>query len=113
MKNILNFINGEYVASARQFDKNSPLTGAAIASVHEADKAQVDAAVSAARAAKSWASATAWRSEPAPLLLRLVTVKVAAPAGRLIIANKINRINGMGGVTDGAAWRFLWSKDVG
>lgn len=51
MKNILNFINGEYVASERQFDKNSPLTGAVMASVHEADKAQVDAAVSAARAA--------------------------------------------------------------
>ena len=51
MKNIQNFINGEYVASERRFDKNSPLTGAAIAQVHEADKAQVDAAVSAARAA--------------------------------------------------------------
>ena len=51
MKNILNFINGEYVASERQFDKNSPLTGAAIAKVHEANKEQVDAAVSAARAA--------------------------------------------------------------
>ena len=51
MKNILNFINGDYVASASQFDKKSPLTGATMAQVHEADKAQVDAAVSAARAA--------------------------------------------------------------
>ena len=50
MKNILNFINGDYVASASQFDKKSPLTGATMAQVHEADKAQVDAAVSAARA---------------------------------------------------------------
>ncbi|MDD2712566.1 MAG: 2-hydroxymuconic semialdehyde dehydrogenase [Simplicispira sp.] len=51
MKNILNFINGEYVASAQTFDKHSPVTGAVIAQVHEADQDAVNAAVSAARAA--------------------------------------------------------------
>lgn len=51
MKQIRNFINGAYAESARRFDKHSPLTGEAIAQVHEADRAQVDAAVAAARAA--------------------------------------------------------------
>lgn len=51
MKDILNFIHGKYVASARTFEKNSPLTGQALVRVHEADRAQVDAAVAAARAA--------------------------------------------------------------
>lgn len=51
MKQIRNFINGEYVASERTFDKTSPLTGEVIAKVHEADRAAVDKAVAAARAA--------------------------------------------------------------
>ncbi|MEW6695306.1 MAG: 2-hydroxymuconic semialdehyde dehydrogenase [Pseudomonadota bacterium] len=51
MKQILNFINGEYAASSRTFDKRSPLTGQVIAQVHEADREQVDAAVRAAHAA--------------------------------------------------------------
>ncbi|GAB4400519.1 MAG: aldehyde dehydrogenase [Rhodoferax sp.] len=51
MKQILNFINGEYTASSRTFDKRSPLTGQTIAQVHEASRDQVDAAVAAARAA--------------------------------------------------------------
>ncbi|MGR4897334.1 2-hydroxymuconic semialdehyde dehydrogenase [Stenotrophomonas sp. LARHCG68] len=51
MKDILNFIHGEYVASARTFDKCSPLTGQPLVRVHEADRSQVDAAVAAARAA--------------------------------------------------------------
>ena len=53
MKDIKNFINGEYVASRRTFDKRSPLTGEVIAQVHEADHAQVHDAVAAARAALS------------------------------------------------------------
>ena len=53
MKDIKNFINGEYVASRRTFDKRSPLTGEVIAKVHEADHAQVHDAVAAARAALS------------------------------------------------------------
>lgn len=51
MKNILNFIHGEYVSSAQTFDKHSPVTGAVIAQVHEADQDMVNAAVGAARAA--------------------------------------------------------------
>ncbi|HEY9209665.1 MAG TPA: aldehyde dehydrogenase family protein, partial [Acidovorax sp.] len=51
MKQILNFINGEYQATGRSFDKRSPLHGEVIAQVHEAGRAEVDAAVAAARAA--------------------------------------------------------------
>jgi len=53
MKDVLNFINGEYVPArgGRSFDKRSPVTGALIARVAEASEADVDAAVKAARAA--------------------------------------------------------------
>jgi aminomuconate-semialdehyde/2-hydroxymuconate-6-semialdehyde dehydrogenase len=51
MKQILNFINGEYVASEKTFEKMSPLSGKVVARVHEASADQVDAAVKAARAA--------------------------------------------------------------
>lgn len=60
MKQIHNFINGEFVATAKSFDKFSPLDNSLIAKVHEAGKAEVDAAVAAARAALSgpWGSMT-------------------------------------------------------
>ena len=60
MKQIHNFINGEFVAIAKSFDKFSPLDNSLIAKVHEAGKAEVDAAVAAARAALSgpWGSMT-------------------------------------------------------
>lgn len=51
MKQVLNFINGDYIASSKQFEKKSPVTGHVIAQVHEAGKADVDAAVAAANAA--------------------------------------------------------------
>jgi aminomuconate-semialdehyde/2-hydroxymuconate-6-semialdehyde dehydrogenase len=53
VKDILNFIAGDYVAakSGKRFDKRSPVTGALIARVAEAGRAEVDAAVAAARAA--------------------------------------------------------------
>ena len=51
MKQIRNFINGEFVSGVRTFDKRSPVTGELIAQVHEAGRAEVDAAVAAARAA--------------------------------------------------------------
>ncbi len=51
MKQILNFINGEFVATARQFEKRTPLDNSVIGLVHEAGKAEVDAAVAAAHAA--------------------------------------------------------------
>lgn len=53
MKQFRNFINGEYVASAKTFEKRSPLDGSLIGQVHEASRDQVDAAVNAARAALS------------------------------------------------------------
>ncbi len=51
MKEILNFINGQYVATNKTFEKRSPLNNQFIAQVHEAGKAEVDAAVAAAKAA--------------------------------------------------------------
>lgn len=51
MKQINNFINGEFVSTANLFDKRSPLNNAVIARVAEAGKTEVDAAVSAARRA--------------------------------------------------------------
>ncbi len=60
MKQVLNFIDGEYAATSRTFDKRSPLTGKVVAQVHEAGRADVDAAVAAARAALdgSWGHMT-------------------------------------------------------
>jgi len=53
VKDILNFIAGEYVPaqSGKTFDKRSPVDGALIARVSEAGEAEVNAAVEAARAA--------------------------------------------------------------
>jgi len=53
MKDILNFINGEYVknTSGKTFEKRTPIDNSLIGMVHEAGKAEVDAAVAAARAA--------------------------------------------------------------
>ncbi|MBU0600782.1 MAG: 2-hydroxymuconic semialdehyde dehydrogenase [Gammaproteobacteria bacterium] len=53
MKQIRNFINGEFVAarSGRVFDKRSPLDNSVLASVSEAGRDEVEAAVLAARAA--------------------------------------------------------------
>src|SRR5690349_9045676 len=45
------YINGEFKASARQFAKINPVDGTVVAQVHEADRAMVDAAVRAAKAA--------------------------------------------------------------
>lgn len=51
MKQIDNFIDGAYVGGSRRFDKRSPLNNHIIASVAEAGRSEVDAAVQAARAA--------------------------------------------------------------
>ena len=45
VRRIDNFIDGEYRASERWFDKRSPLNNALIARVAEAGRADVDAAV--------------------------------------------------------------------
>ena len=53
MKQILNFINGEYVgnASGKTYEKRNPVDNSLIGMVHEAGQPEVDAAVAAARAA--------------------------------------------------------------
>jgi len=51
MKQIKNFINGEFVSGSKLFEKRSPLNNAVIAHVCEAGKDEVDFAVRAARAA--------------------------------------------------------------
>src|SRR2546425_948893 len=45
------YINGQFVGSGRQFAKINPVDGTVVAQVHEADRAMVDAAVRAAKAA--------------------------------------------------------------
>ncbi|MGY0194193.1 2-hydroxymuconic semialdehyde dehydrogenase [Leptothrix sp. BB-4] len=51
MKQFLNFINGEFVATGKTFDKRTPVDNRVIGQVHEAGQAEVDAAVAAAHAA--------------------------------------------------------------
>ena len=51
MQQIKNFINGEFVATSKWFEKRSPLDNTVLAQVAEAGQAEVDAAVPAARAA--------------------------------------------------------------
>ncbi|MFO0585834.1 MAG: 2-hydroxymuconic semialdehyde dehydrogenase [Anaeromyxobacter sp.] len=50
-KDILNFIDGEYVATSKTFEKRAPIDNRVIGQVHEAGQAEVDRAVKAARAA--------------------------------------------------------------
>ncbi|SFB35079.1 2-hydroxymuconate semialdehyde dehydrogenase [Collimonas sp. OK607] len=71
MKHIKNFINGEFVASARTFEKRSPLNDAVIAQVSEAGRGEVDAAVQAARAA------------------------LHGPWGKLVIADRVELLYGV------------------
>ncbi len=79
MKQILNFINGEYTATGTTFDKVSPLTGQVIAQVHEAGRPEVDAAVAAARAA------------------------LTGPWGRMTVAERVDKLYA---VADGINRRF-------
>ncbi|MBL8351471.1 MAG: 2-hydroxymuconic semialdehyde dehydrogenase [Burkholderiaceae bacterium] len=79
MKQILNFINGEYAATTKTFDKRSPLNGRVIAQVHEAGRDEVDAAVAAARAA------------------------LKGPWGRMTVAERVERLYA---VADGINRRF-------
>jgi aminomuconate-semialdehyde/2-hydroxymuconate-6-semialdehyde dehydrogenase len=51
MKQFLNFINGEFVATGRTFENRAPVDNRVIGLVHEAGKPEFDAAVRAARAA--------------------------------------------------------------
>jgi len=51
MKQFMNFIGGEYVATAKTFPKRTPIDNSVIGQVHEAGQSEVDAAVRAAQAA--------------------------------------------------------------
>jgi aminomuconate-semialdehyde/2-hydroxymuconate-6-semialdehyde dehydrogenase len=51
MKQFLNFINGEFVATQKTFENRAPADNHVIGLVHEAGQSEVDAAVKAARAA--------------------------------------------------------------
>ena len=51
LKELRNYVDGEFVATGKLFDNISPLTGRVLAPVHEADAALVDRAVRAARKA--------------------------------------------------------------
>jgi aminomuconate-semialdehyde/2-hydroxymuconate-6-semialdehyde dehydrogenase len=51
MKQFLNFINGEFVATQKTFENRAPADNHVIGLVHEAGQAEVDAAVNAARTA--------------------------------------------------------------
>ena len=42
MRQYRNFINGEFVESAKRFDDFNPADGSVTAQVHEADQAMVD-----------------------------------------------------------------------
>jgi aminomuconate-semialdehyde/2-hydroxymuconate-6-semialdehyde dehydrogenase len=72
-KEILNFIDGEFVATGKWFENRTPTTNAVIGRVAEAGKAEVDAAVTAARAAMKgpWGAMTLARR--VELLEALVT----------------------------------------
>lgn len=79
MKEVLNFVDGRHVGAPRTFEKRSPLTGRVVARVHEADRALVDEAVRAARAA------------------------LAGPWGRMSVAERAERLYA---VADGINRRF-------
>jgi aminomuconate-semialdehyde/2-hydroxymuconate-6-semialdehyde dehydrogenase len=49
---LANYVDGAFVTSERRFDKTSPVDGSRVASVCEADRALVERAVAAARAAR-------------------------------------------------------------
>lgn len=57
VKQLRNFIDGEFQDGIRTFAKHNPADGSLVADVHEASREQVDAAVAAARAAlPGWAA---------------------------------------------------------
>ena len=61
LKELRNYVDGEFVATSKTFDNVSPLHGKLLAKVHEADAALVDRAVRAARRALDegpWGRAT-------------------------------------------------------
>ena len=68
MKQYRNYVDGEWVSSARRFDDLNPADGSRVAQVHEADRAVVDAAVQAGRHAVDGAWGKTGVSERAAML---------------------------------------------
>lgn len=79
MKNFHNFINGEWVGTARTFENRNPVDNSVIGLVHEAGRTEVDAAVRAARNA------------------------LRGPWGQLTVAQRVDLLHG---VADGINKRF-------
>lgn len=71
MKQYRNYVNGRFVESARRFDDFNPADGSVIAQVHEADRALVDGAIAAARAAMEGPWGRMPAAERASLLYRV------------------------------------------
>src|SRR5579883_2270235 len=71
MREYLNFVDGAWVRSERQFDDLNPVDGSRVAAVHEADADLVDRAVRSARAAVSGAWGRATVAERSDLLYRI------------------------------------------
>ncbi|MCC6869309.1 MAG: 2-hydroxymuconic semialdehyde dehydrogenase [Burkholderiales bacterium] len=74
LSSLRNYVDGEFVTTAKRFDNVSPLHGKVLGQVHEADAALVDRAVKAARRALDgpWGSASV--DERAQLLYRVAGV---------------------------------------
>nr|WP_315593653.1 2-hydroxymuconic semialdehyde dehydrogenase [uncultured Cupriavidus sp.] len=79
MKEFKNFIDGEWVSTARQFDNRNPIDNTLIGRVHEAGLAEVDSAVLAARNA------------------------LKGPWGRMTVAQRVDMLHA---VADGINRRF-------
>ena len=102
MKQIQNFVDGRHIDGHRTFNDIDPSTGIAIAQVHEADRAVVDAAVAAARAALDgpWGRTTV--AERAALLRRIADLiddrfdgpasppRSPTPASRIALASSLD-----------------------
>jgi aminomuconate-semialdehyde/2-hydroxymuconate-6-semialdehyde dehydrogenase len=85
MKELRNYVAGEWLSSTRTFEKRSPYDGSHVAVVHEAEQPMVDAAVEAGRAA--WRGA--WGTLPVGArvgMLRDLSVRLKARLDDLIEA---------------------------
>ncbi len=69
-----NYVDGEFVGTAKQFDNICPLNGKVIARVHEADAALVDRAVKAARRALDGPWGRTTPDERAEMLCRVADI---------------------------------------
>ena len=82
---LLNFVDGRFVEGADSFVKRSPVDGSTVATVHEADRVLVDAAVAAARRALAgpWGRTSV---QQRVALLRSIADRIDARAAELVAA---------------------------